>query len=123
MGIFDRWRRRKKQEARSTVRAREMMRTESKPSVPKPKIETPVTPERENEVRRLLAEHVQLVRRKEQLQHQRGELTKRLDDGELTAIEFRKELMAKIQEAAEVSENLRNTSSRLTELGHHGIAS
>jgi chromosome segregation ATPase len=69
----------------------------------------------------LLAEYQRLVQRREALTTERTELTTRLDRGELTAAQFHKELRARIQEAAQVSENLRATAARLSELGYTGL--
>lgn len=71
-----------------------------------------------SEVDALLAEHHHLLQKREDLQKERSELTMKLDSGELGAIEFRKQLMAMIQEASQVSESLRNNASKLTSLGH-----
>ena len=69
----------------------------------------------------LVAEYERLVRRRDELQRERSQLTIRLDNGELSPIEFRKELMARIQEAASVAERIKEVSSRLIALGYRGI--
>ena len=78
-------------------------------------------PDKQNEIVTLVAEYERLSARREELQEERRELTARLDRGELTPIEFRKQLMEKIQEAAQVSENLKDTSAKLTALGYRGV--
>lgn len=114
MGLFDSWRRKRKREP---VRLAE----------PKKKTETEGELEPEEgvnatgDVVSLTAEYERLVARREALQVERGKLTKRLDHGEIDADQFRKELMARIQEAAQVSENLRETSAKLTALGYRGV--
>jgi predicted nucleic acid-binding Zn-ribbon protein len=83
-------------------------------------IEVP-KPAAKSEMNSLLAEYQRLVQRREALTTERTELTTRLDRGELTAAQFHKELRARIQEAAQVSENLRATAARLSELGYTGL--
>ncbi|UCH04479.1 MAG: hypothetical protein JSW05_13100 [Candidatus Thorarchaeota archaeon] len=119
MGIFDRWRRKKRPEAKSIVKAREIMTSQGPMprATPGPSLVKPGT-EAASEVDALLAEHNRLLRRREDLQKERTELTMKLDSGELGAIEFRKLLMAMIQEASQVSESLRDNASKLTSLGH-----
>ncbi len=119
MGLFDSWRRRgKKRQERTTVRAREILVSDGV-TTPTPAMVVP--PEAEEEVVKLVAEYERLVRRRDELQEERGQLTLRLDSGELTAIEFRKELMSRIQEAAQVAERIKQVSSRLIELGYRGV--
>ncbi|MFX0045788.1 MAG: hypothetical protein ACFE8Z_08075 [Candidatus Hermodarchaeota archaeon] len=119
MGIFDRWRRKKPPEVKSTVKAREIMTSQGPMQrvTPRPSLVKPGT-EAASEVDTLLAEHHRLLQKREDLQKKRTELTTKLDSGELGAIEFRKQLMAMIQEASQVSESLRNNASKLTSLGH-----
>ncbi|MHA1770703.1 MAG: hypothetical protein ACTSYL_02865 [Candidatus Thorarchaeota archaeon] len=120
MGLFDSWRRRKRgTHERSQVRAREILMSDSVPA--KTPIVTELPPESQEEVVKLVAEYERLVRRRDELQTERSQLTVRLDNGELTAIQFRKELMSRIQEAAQVAERLKQVSSRLIELGYRGI--
>lgn len=126
MGLFDSWRRKKAQqsEPKTVVRGREIMRTEApKQAVPAARpITTAVQkPAAQSEMNSLLAEYQRLVQRREALTTERTELTTRLDRGELTAAQFHKELRARIQEAAQVSENLRATAARLSELGYTGL--
>ena len=100
MGLFDSWRRKKKKDTRTTVKAREIMRpTEPLPEKDRsaPDLES-LDPETQGEIVQLVAEYERLSRRRQELQEERGTLTDRLDNGELTAIEFRKELMTRIQE-------------------------
>jgi hypothetical protein len=119
LGLFDRWRRKKPPETKSTVKAREIMTSQGPMprASPRPSLVKPGT-EAASEVDTLLAEHHRLLQRREDLQKERTELTMKLDGGELSAIEFRKQLMAMIQEASQVSENLRENASKLTSLGH-----
>ncbi|MCF2136761.1 MAG: hypothetical protein K9W43_05900 [Candidatus Thorarchaeota archaeon] len=120
MGLFDSWRRRKRgTHERSQVRAREILVSDSVPT--KAPVVAELPPESQEEVVKLVAEYERLVRRRDELQTERSQLTVRLDSGELTAIEFRKELMSRIQEAAQVAERLKQVSSRLIELGYRGI--
>jgi regulator of replication initiation timing len=72
-------------------------------------------------IKALLGEYANLVERRESLSVERENLTSRLERREIEATEFRKELMSRIQEAAKVSESLRVTSARLSELGYRGI--
>lgn len=106
MGIFDRWRRK-----------RIVTETPARPPTPISEL----SPEVQDEIVDLVARYERLVARREELQQERSDLTTKLDRGELTPIEFRKQLMAKIQEAAQVSENLRVTAARLTALGYRGV--
>jgi len=75
----------------------------------------------QDEVVSLVAKYERLVKRREELQAERGELTEKLDRGELSPTEFRKNLMSKIQEASTVSDKIKRTSSRLTQLGYRGV--
>ncbi|TXT56043.1 MAG: hypothetical protein BAJATHORv1_30427 [Candidatus Thorarchaeota archaeon] len=121
MGLFDRWRRKEKKEKKTVVRGREIMRVEAPERTPK-KSEVEQTPESKEKITQLIAEYQRLVARREELQRERSELTRRLDSGELTAIQFRKELMNRIQEAAKITDGIRETSSQLIALGHPGVA-
>ena len=73
------------------------------------------------EVKNLLTEYNRLLVRKAELQQERGALTGRLDSGEISPDDFRKELMDIIQEAATVSDKIRETGVKLTSLGHRGL--
>ncbi len=122
MGLFDSWRRKKKHVQPARVRGREIMTTG--PAVKEPEKAPPVEalpPEQQGELVNLVAEYERLYQRREELQAERSDLTARLDNGELTALEFRKELMSRIQEAAIVSEKLKETASRLTAMGYKGV--
>ncbi|MGY5852314.1 MAG: hypothetical protein RTU92_01965 [Candidatus Thorarchaeota archaeon] len=122
MGLFDRRRRRKETKKVGIVRGREHM-TPARPMAeptPPPDLDR-MTPEAQGEIVTLVAEYERLVARREELQVERGQLTAQLDRGDLTAIEFRKQLMVKIQEAAQVSETLKETSGKLTALGYRGV--
>ena len=115
MGLFDSWRR--KRESATTVKL-------EKPPKPLPVSKEETSEEKkpvDNEVVQLVAEYERLVKRREELQVERGELTSKLDRGEIDANEFRQQLMSRIQEAAQVSENLRTTSAKLTSLGYRGV--
>ncbi|MFO7837024.1 MAG: hypothetical protein R6V83_10225 [Candidatus Thorarchaeota archaeon] len=80
-----------------------------------------VSVERREQVGSLVVEYERLVERRQQLQAERGELTEKLERGELSSTEFRKALMSKIQEASTVSDKIKKTSSKLTELGYRGV--
>ncbi len=110
MGIFDRWRRK---QHRAKVQGTE--------PTPRPVERVEVSPETHAEIVGLVAEYERLSQRRTELQNERQELTERLDRGELTAIEFRRLLMQKIQEAAQISEKMKATSARLVELGYRGV--
>ena len=108
MGLFDGWRRKRKREA--AVKLQE------------PKMVSENIEESEQvDTVSLVAEYERLIQRKEILQAERGELTAKLDRGDIEADDFRKELMNRIQEAAEVSEKLRVTAAKLTSLGYRGV--
>ncbi|MBD3407395.1 MAG: hypothetical protein GF411_14860 [Candidatus Lokiarchaeota archaeon] len=121
MGLFDRWRRKEKKKTKTVVKGREIMRVEAPERKPKTE-EVEKTPESKEKIAKLIAEYQRLVERREELQRERSELTRRLDSGELTAIQFRKELMNRIQEAARITDGIRETSTALIELGHPGVA-
>ncbi|TFG33714.1 hypothetical protein EU527_07055 [Candidatus Thorarchaeota archaeon] len=115
MGLFDSWRR--KREPAATVKL-------EKPAKPLPAVGDRPTSEvggESQDIVNLVAEYERLVKRREELQIERGELTEQLDRGELDASEFRVQLMTRIQEASQVSENLRTVSSKLTALGYRGV--
>jgi cell division septum initiation protein DivIVA len=69
----------------------------------------------------LLAEYERLIQRREALRTEGNELMARLDKGEITAQEWRKSLMARTQEASQISEKLRIMTSRLRFLGYNGL--
>jgi C4-dicarboxylate-specific signal transduction histidine kinase len=118
MGLFDRWRRKKTPEQQPVARLREKIGTESETSA-----EVHITEGESETISSLLKRHEDLVQRREELQKEREKLTRKLDEGKLDTTEFRKELMARIQEAAQVSENLRETQIELTQLGYRGTLS
>lgn len=109
MGLFDRWRR--KRESAKPVKL----------LPPSKELENETKIKENNDLVNLVAEYERLVRRREELQIERRELTIKLDNGELDADEFRQQLMDKIQEAAQVSESLRVVSTKLTSLGYRGV--
>ncbi|MEM2141898.1 MAG: hypothetical protein QXS20_04200 [Candidatus Thorarchaeota archaeon] len=120
MGLFDTWRRKK---TVSPVRAPKSPVTGmpiTTEQVSQSEAATPPT-SGQDEVVELVADYERLISRREQLQRERGELTIRLDRGEIDADVFRKELMARIQEASRVSERLKEVTTRLTELGYRGV--
>ncbi|MCK4279896.1 MAG: hypothetical protein KAW94_04915, partial [Candidatus Thorarchaeota archaeon] len=80
-----------------------------------------LTPVEKGEVDALVIQYEELHKRRAELHTERAQLTNQLDSGELTALKFRKQLMVKIQEAAQVSDNLKETASRLIELGYRGV--
>jgi regulator of replication initiation timing len=117
MGLFDRWRRKKKP-----------MTTIQHKKTKSIKLEQVMTPETDvdvssEDVSVLVAEYEKLVQRREQLQVERRELTATLERGEMDHDDFRKEMMNRIQEASAVSEKLLVTGSKLTSLGYRGIRS
>ena len=115
MGLFDRWRRKKK--SKTTVQLQEPEKLKpAKDST----TETSVKGEEDTLVD-LVVEYERLVKRREELQVERGELTAKLDRDEIDHDDFRKELMSKIQEAATVSENLRIAAAKLTSQGYRGV--
>ena len=123
MGLFDRWRRKKKDEkaVRRSIRGREIYQPAGTERVERRLIEELGVVE-SREVSKLLSEANQLIQRRKELQIERSNLLTRLDSGEISGIEFRKELRACIQESAQLSEDLRRISSRLIQLGHPGVA-
>ncbi len=111
MGLFDSWRRKRKPQARVVIR--------------KPKKFKSVEGELESEqvdTASLIAEYEQLVQRREELLGDRRELTEKLARDEISPEEFRKALMKAIQEAATVSDRIRNTALTLTSLGLRGYS-
>ena len=123
MGLFDSWRRKKKTTSKPTrVRGRENLTTGAAiPAVQRTPAVESLPAETQVELKGLVAEYERLYQRREELQVERSELTNRLDKGELTAIEFRKELMSRIQEAASVSDELKDTAAKLTAMGYRGV--
>ncbi len=114
MGLFDRWR-------RKGIRRTPTTRVVEGAKPTRPSSIDDLSTTVQGEIVTLVAHYERLVKQRATLQVERGDLTNQLDRGELTAIAFRKQLMAKIQEAAQVAENLRATVSRLTELGYRGV--
>ena len=110
MGLFDRWRRKQQKERK-------------KPTLVEPAkaFATEMAPKAEGEVESLVAEYERLVKRRAELQVERGQLIQRLDNEEMEAKEFRSLLMGKIQEAAQVADDLKTTAAKLTELGYRGV--
>ena len=115
MGLFDSWRR--KRETPTAVKLEKPAKT----SAAARKSDVGESAEKSDDVINLVAEYEHLVKRREELKLEREELTVKLDNGELDANEVRQQLMNRIQEAAQVSENLRVTSARLTSLGYRGV--
>ncbi|MHA1769292.1 MAG: hypothetical protein ACTSV3_05510 [Candidatus Thorarchaeota archaeon] len=112
MGLFDGWRRKKAKQA--PVKLKE-------PEVPLTKVESAGDTGDSDDVVDLVADYERLIQRRDELLTERSELTRRLDMGEIEPDEFRKELMARIQEAASVSDKLRTISARLSAMGYRGV--
>ena len=113
MGLFDSWRR-KKPTTTVKTRPREVKKDASKASG-----DSGATPSMES-IDTLLGEYNRLAERRDVLSVEREELTSKLERGEIEATQFRKELMLRIQEASRVSESLRETTAKLSELGYRG---
>lgn len=114
MGLFDSWRRKRKPQAHVVIR-----KPKTSKSVEGEDTENSMESE-QVDTASLIAEYEQLVQRKEKLMVDRSELTEKLTRDEISADDFRKALMKTIQEAATVSEKIRNTASTLTSLGFRG---
>jgi hypothetical protein len=117
MGLFDSWRRKRRKPELVAPLGRKSSESEAPKST---RLEEP-TPVEKGEVDNLVARYEELYKRRSELHAERAQLTHQLDSGELTALKFRKQLMLKIQEAAQVSDNLKETASRLIELGYRGV--
>ncbi len=115
MGLFDGWRRKRKREA--TVKLQEPKMSKSVES----KVSEDIKESEQVDIVSLVTEYERLIQRKEILQVERAELTAKLDRGEIEAADFRKELMSRIQEAAEVCDKLRVAAAKLTSLGYCGV--
>jgi regulator of replication initiation timing len=76
----------------------------------------------QSEVNGLVAEYERMVERRKALQTEKDELTARMDKGEITAQQWRRQLMASTQEAAQLSEKIRVISARLRWLGYSGLS-
>jgi len=116
MGLFDSWRRKRKRKPQAHVVIR---KPKTSKSVEGEDSENSMESE-QVDTASLIAEYEQLVQRKEKLMVDRSELTEKLTRDEISADDFRKALMKTIQEAATVSEKIRNTASTLTSLGFRG---
>ncbi|MGY5865556.1 MAG: hypothetical protein RTV41_13220 [Candidatus Thorarchaeota archaeon] len=114
MGLFDSWRR-KKPKPTFVAKPRDPKKAVSEMARDKS-----VAPGDLESIKTLLGEYDNLVERREILSVEREDLTNKLERGEIEATQFRKELMSRIQAAAKVSENLRETIARLTQLGYRG---
>jgi hypothetical protein len=117
MGLFDSWRRRRRKKEIVAPRDRKSSEVEA----PTPTRPEGLTPVEKGEAAGLIARYEELHKRRAELHAERAQLTEQLDNGELTALKFRKQLMLKIQEAAQISDNLKETASRLIVLGHRGV--
>ena len=115
MGLFDIWRRKKQK------RTPDLKRRETRKFVSEEATDASIESGEPETITSLLGKYDSLVERREALSVERKDLTVRLEEGKLKAIEFRKELMSRIQEAALVSENLRETTAKLAHLGYRGI--
>lgn len=117
MGLFDSWRRKRRKQEIVAPKDRRSSEAET----PKPTRPEGLTTVEKGEVADLVARYDELHKRRAELHAERAQLTDQLDNGELTALKFRKQLMLKIQEAAQVSDNLKETASRLIVLGYRGV--
>ena len=117
MGLFDSWRRKRRKREIITPKDRKSSEAET----PTPTRPEGLTPVEKGEVAGLVTQYEELHKRRAELHAERAQLIHQLDNGELTALKFRKQLMLKIQEAAQVSDNLKETASRLIELGYRGV--
>jgi hypothetical protein len=117
MGLFDSWRRRRRKKEFMALKDRKSSEAET----PMPTRPEGLTPVEKGEVANLVSRYEELHKRRAELHVERAQLTKQIDNGELTALKFRKQLMLKIQEAAQVSDNLKELASRLIELGYRGV--
>ncbi len=117
MGLFDSWRRKRRKQEIVAPKDRRSSEAET-PTHTRPEGLTTVE---KGEVADLVARYDELHKRRAELHAERAQLTNQLDNGELTALNFRKQLMLKIQEAAQVSDNLKETASRLIVLGYRGV--
>ncbi len=117
MGLFDSWRRKRRKQELVAPKDRKSPESEAHKSI-RPEGLAPVE---KGEVDNLVTRYEELHTRRSELHAERAQLTDQLDSGELTALKFRKQLMLKIQEAAQVSDNLKETASRLIELGYRGV--
>ncbi len=117
MGLFDSWRRRRRK--KEFLASKDRRSSEAK--APTPTRPDELTPVEKGDVDNLVTLYGELHKRRAKLHTERAQLTHQLDTGELTALKFRKQLMLKIQEAAQVSDSLKETASRLIELGYRGV--
>ena len=117
MGLFDSWRRRRRKQEFTALKDRRS----SEVKAPTPTRPDELTPVEKGDVDNLVTLYEELHKRRAKLHTERSQLTHQLDNGELTALQFRKQLMLKIQEAAQVSDSLKETASRLIELGYRGV--
>jgi SMC interacting uncharacterized protein involved in chromosome segregation len=115
MGLFDGWRR-KKSKQKPVLESKSREKKDISDLTPTDTIE----PKNLDSIKSLLEDYNNLVERRESLSIEREELTKKLERGEIEASEFRKELMSRIQDAAQVSEKLRETTVKLSGLGYRG---
>ncbi|TET09911.1 MAG: hypothetical protein E3J86_06975 [Candidatus Thorarchaeota archaeon] len=114
MGLFDSWRRKK------AKRTQYLPRREPKKVVSEIATDASMESGESETISTLLVKYENLVERREALSVERMALTDNLEAGKIKATEFRKELMMRIQEAAQVSENLRETTAKLSQLGYRG---
>ena len=115
MGLFDGWRRKK---SRPPVRTRPReARDAASEKTGDDHADASTSKDR---IASLLNEYNTLSERRDALSLEREELTLKLENGEIEATQFRKELMLRIQEASKVSESMRETTAQLSELGYQG---
>jgi len=131
MGIFDTWRRKKPEQpgVKIPVRRPETMPTQearlatiSRQTAPEIVRSVARSAAAQSEVNGLVAEYERMVERRKALQTEKDELTARMDKGEITAQQWRRQLMASTQEAAQLSEKIRVISARLRWLGYSGLS-
>ena len=108
MGIFDRLLRRRTNVTKTQIRTEpvslEVVQSESRTELV----------EQLTLYQRLKKSHRELISNKESL-------TMRMDRGEITGAQFRKELMACLLEAARIHDTIKKTAAHLVQLGYRGI--
>ena len=87
----------------------------AKPAI-QPKRE--ISPKQKAEMGELFVEHNRLVQKRNEILAERAELTRRVDEEEITHAEAKDKLRALTMEAAQISEALSEIAMRLTEFGH-----
>ena len=77
-----------------------------------------ISPKQKIEMGELFVEHSRLVQKRKEILAERAELTRSVDEGEMTHAEAKDKLRALTMEAAQISEALSEIAMRLTEFGH-----